>query len=114
MTAPATEIPAQAAREAAAAWDASPAPTPGPPIALYIHVPFCVSICPYCDFVVYAGAAARGPRNRIESFLAALESELHLRASAADARFGVPGGKGRPRLASVYVGGGTPSLLGAE
>ena len=36
-----------------------------PPVALYVHFPFCVSVCPYCDFVVYAGSAARGPRNRV-------------------------------------------------
>lgn len=35
----------------------------GQPMALYIHVPFCMSICPYCDFVVVAGRAARGPAN---------------------------------------------------
>src|SRR5207253_10167459 len=50
------------------------------PVALYVHVPFCISLCPYCDFVVYPGAAARGPRNRIASFVAALLAELRLRA----------------------------------
>ena len=33
--------------------------TAGPPVGLYIHIPFCVSLCPYCDFVVVAGAATR-------------------------------------------------------
>ena len=81
---------------------------PGFPVALYIHVPFCVSLCPYCDFVVYAGAAARGPRNRIAPLLAALEAELELRADVLDA-----GGSaaGRAALETVYIGGGTPSLL---
>jgi putative oxygen-independent coproporphyrinogen III oxidase len=76
------------------------------PVALYVHVPFCVSVCPYCDFVVYAGAAARGPRNRIDAFVAALTAELHLRADQL--------GGHAPPLRSVYLGGGTPSLLGAE
>jgi len=80
-----------------------------PPVALYIHVPFCVSHCPYCDFVVVAGREARGPASRVEAFLAALEEELRLRADALDARWGNPGS--RPALATLYLGGGTPSLL---
>jgi coproporphyrinogen III oxidase-like Fe-S oxidoreductase len=81
-----------------------------PPVALYIHIPFCVSLCPYCDFVVFAGAAARGPRARIEAFIAALLVELDLRADALDAAFP----DGRPPLETVYLGGGTPSMLRAE
>jgi oxygen-independent coproporphyrinogen-3 oxidase len=88
-----------------------PAIAPGPPVALYIHIPFCVSVCPYCDFVVYAGAAARGPRNRVADLLAALRAEIGLRADALDAAFGGPGEPGRPALESVYFGGGTPSLV---
>jgi oxygen-independent coproporphyrinogen-3 oxidase len=84
---------------------------PLPPVALYVHVPFCVSLCPYCDFVVYAGAAARGPRARVDAFLAALATEIRLRADALDARFGPRGGLGRPPLETVYLGGGTPTLL---
>ena len=83
-----------------------------PPLALYVHVPFCVSHCPYCDFVVVAGREARGPANRIAAFVAALEVELALRADALDARWGPPGS--RPPLASLYLGGGTPSLLPPE
>jgi putative oxygen-independent coproporphyrinogen III oxidase len=88
-----------------------------PPVALYIHVPFCVSLCPYCDFVVHPGAAARGPRNRIGSFVAAALTELRLRADALDEGFGPVGLIGslrRPPLGSVYLGGGTPSLLPSE
>jgi len=84
-----------------------------PPEALYIHIPFCVSLCPYCDFVVVAGSAARGPRNRIGPFVAAIRRELELRADALDARWGDVGGAGRPLLRSLYFGGGTPSLLPA-
>ena len=58
--------------------------TGGGPVALYVHIPFCVSLCPYCDFVVYAGAAARGPKARVDAFVTALETELDLRADALD------------------------------
>lgn len=90
-----------------------PSPRPQarrPPVALYVHVPFCVSLCPYCDFVVYPGAAARGPKNWIAAFAEALLTEIELRADEVDATFG----RARAPLASVYLGGGTPSLLPAE
>jgi oxygen-independent coproporphyrinogen-3 oxidase len=82
-----------------------------PPIALYVHVPFCVSVCPYCDFVVVAGAETRGPRSRVAAFLGAVRAEIDLRAAAADARFGPPGLPARPPLETLYFGGGTPSLI---
>jgi len=93
---------------------AAGSPQPQPPVGLYVHVPFCVSLCPYCDFVVVAGAATRGPSNRIGAFVAALEAELGLRADLLDAAFGPPGTIGRPGLDTVYLGGGTPSLLPGE
>jgi putative oxygen-independent coproporphyrinogen III oxidase len=92
----------------------SPALALPPPVALYVHVPFCVSLCPYCDFVVVAGAEARGPANRIAAFMAALRSEIALRADALDGRFGPPGEAGRPALGSLYIGGGTPSLVSVD
>jgi putative oxygen-independent coproporphyrinogen III oxidase len=75
-------------------------------VALYVHVPFCVSLCPYCDFVVLTGRASRGPANRIDAFLDALHVELDLRADIAEAIRGT-----RAPLRSLYLGGGTPSLL---
>ncbi|MEO6350109.1 MAG: radical SAM family heme chaperone HemW [Candidatus Limnocylindrales bacterium] len=70
------------------------------PVALYVHFPFCLSLCPYCDFVVYAGRDARGPNNRIGAFVDAVVAEIGLRA--------------RPSAVhSVYLGGGTPSLMAA-
>ncbi len=89
-------------------------PVPQPPVGLYIHIPFCVSLCPYCDFVVVAGAAARGPANRIGALAAALDTELELRADLLDATFGAPGATTRPALDTVYVGGGTPTLVPAD
>jgi oxygen-independent coproporphyrinogen-3 oxidase len=95
---------------------ASTVAAPSPPVGLYVHIPFCVSICPYCDFVVVAGSEARGPRNRIGVFVEALLAELDLRADVLDERFGRPGRTAgrRPALTSVYLGGGTPSLLPSE
>lgn len=75
---------------------------PREPEGLYIHFPFCVSLCPYCDFVVVAGRAARGPANRIEAFLGAIHVELQLRAAEQSPK---------APLSSVYLGGGTPSLM---
>ena len=92
---------------------AAPVPAPAAPVALYVHVPFCRSLCPYCDFVVVAGAAAVGPRSRVSSYLRAVAAELDLRADALDTAFGGPGSDARPALETVYVGGGTPSLLPA-
>jgi oxygen-independent coproporphyrinogen-3 oxidase len=88
---------------------AEPAAGPRPPAGLYVHLPFCVARCPYCDFVVYAGGRARGPKAEPERLYGALERELELRADALEARFGP-----RPPLDSLYFGGGTPSLLSAE
>ena len=76
-----------------------------PPVALYIHFPFCLSICPYCDFVVYGGRAARGPTSRINQLVDALEVEIGLRGRATRSP--------RTPLGSVYFGGGTPSLMSA-
>jgi oxygen-independent coproporphyrinogen-3 oxidase len=66
--------------------------------ALYVHVPYCRHVCPYCDFNVVASA------NPPEAgYVATLIAEL--RAWAVDETW-----RGR-RLQSVYVGGGTPSLF---
>src|SRR3989454_7651716 len=66
------------------------------PISLYIHIPFCAARCPYCDF---ATAPARTPlRGR---YLETLAREIALRGAALD----------HPRVETVYLGGGTPSLL---
>ena len=70
-----------------------------PPLALYIHWPFCLSKCPYCDFNSHVRERLDEPR-----FAAALRAELHWEA----ARLG-------PRsLTSIFFGGGTPSLMSAS
>jgi putative oxygen-independent coproporphyrinogen III oxidase len=74
-----------------------------PPRAAYLHLPFCLRRCFYCDFpVVPLGDKADGSRNAaIPRYLAALRAEIR----ASD-----PG----PPLSTVYFGGGTPSLLTAD
>jgi oxygen-independent coproporphyrinogen III oxidase len=73
------------------------APSPSDaPVGIYIHIPFCAHICPYCDFNTYAGKDDFIPR-----YVEAIARELHMRAGETD---------GRP-AATVYLGGGTPSLL---
>ena len=70
------------------------------PRSLYVHVPFCVRRCSYCDFAVHAT-----PRAPVEEWLEAVEKELRLQVEA----------RGWPlplRLDTLYIGGGTPSLLG--
>src|ERR1700690_3662354 len=83
-------------------------PATEPAFGLSVHLPFCVSTCPYCDFVVYAGTDARGPRNRIEILVDALIVEIGFRARAGTA--GRADAARRP-LSTVYLGGGTPSLI---
>ena len=104
----AAPAPAAASPSPTAPAAAPPAQAAAPPVALYVHIPFCLSVCPYCDFVVYGGATARGAGSRIPRFLLALRAELDLRADALDERW-----PAREPLATVYLGGGTPSLLPA-
>jgi oxygen-independent coproporphyrinogen-3 oxidase len=69
-------------------------------VGVYLHIPFCDRVCPYCDFAVVA--ARGGPSAETEArYVAALEAELVVRAPAFEGR----------RLASIYFGGGTPALL---
>ncbi|BBZ15813.1 radical SAM family heme chaperone HemW [Mycolicibacterium gadium] len=75
--------------------------TPGRPFGVYVHVPFCAARCGYCDFNTYTPAELGGTNP--DSWLAALRAEL---AMAAD-RLG-----STPVVDTVFVGGGTPSLLG--
>ncbi len=71
-------------------------------VGVYVHVPYCERVCPYCDFAVVA--ARQLAPEREARFLAALASELAARAPAFAGR----------ALASLYFGGGTPSLLRPE
>ena len=70
---------------------------------LYIHIPFCSAICPYCDFAVARGGEADGER-----FVAALDREIASWAGRSEEGFGTS------RFDTVYFGGGTPSALSLE
>ena len=67
-----------------------------PPIGLYVHVPFCVSKCAYCDFASYAGREADIPR-----YVDAVIREITRRGAET----------GHPKADTIFLGGGTPSLL---
>lgn len=72
-----------------------------PPLALYIHVPWCVRKCPYCDFNSHGvGFAAELAESRyVDALLADLDADL-------------PAVRER-EIVSIFIGGGTPSLLSA-
>jgi oxygen-independent coproporphyrinogen-3 oxidase len=71
-----------------------------PPLALYVHVPWCVRKCPYCDFNSHE---ARGP----------VPEEEYVDALVADLESTLPSVWGR-RVHSIFFGGGTPSLFAAR
>ena len=71
-----------------------------PPLSLYVHMPWCVRKCPYCDFNSHA--APEG-----------LPAEEYIRALVADLEQDLPLAWGRP-VGSIYFGGGTPSLFSAD
>lgn len=73
------------------------------PLALYIHMPWCIKKCPYCDFNSHTV-----PDGQLSS---TLETE-YLTALLADATTQIEWAQGRP-ISSVFVGGGTPSLISA-
>ncbi|WP_236163530.1 radical SAM family heme chaperone HemW [Corynebacterium ammoniagenes] len=70
---------------------------------LYIHVPFCATRCGYCDFNTYTPGELGSPRDLTGPYLNALERELEKAAEKVN----------RP-ADTIFVGGGTPSLLGGE
>ena len=71
-----------------------------PPLALYIHLPWCVSKCPYCDFNSHAIRGDLPQREYVNALLADLEQDL-------------PMIWGRP-VTSIFIGGGTPSLFSPD
>ena len=71
-----------------------------PPLALYVHIPWCVRKCPYCDFNSHERGGSLPEKDYVARLVGDLESLL-------------PSVWGR-RLSSVFIGGGTPSLFAPE
>ncbi|MGH8371348.1 MAG: radical SAM family heme chaperone HemW [Gammaproteobacteria bacterium] len=71
-----------------------------PPLSLYVHLPWCVRKCPYCDFNSHALRASLPEREYVDALLRDLDLDL-------------PRVSGR-RIETVFFGGGTPSLFSAE
>ena len=67
-------------------------------IGLYLHIPFCKSKCPYCDFY-----STRAGKNEYDSYINALKEKLQYWSTLH-----------KGTVKTVYIGGGTPSVLGAE
>jgi oxygen-independent coproporphyrinogen-3 oxidase len=73
-----------------------------PPLGLYIHLPWCVRKCPYCDFNSHEARTGIPEAAYIDALLADLDFEL------------AGGGVRARELQSIFIGGGTPSLFSAE
>ena len=72
-----------------------------PPLSLYVHLPWCLAKCPYCDFNSHALPAGQLPEGRyLDALLADLEAAL-------------PQVWGRP-VHTIFIGGGTPSLFSPD
>ncbi|MGM3174644.1 radical SAM family heme chaperone HemW [Dickeya lacustris] len=71
-----------------------------PPLSLYIHIPWCVQKCPYCDFNSHALKGEVPHDDYVTHLLADLDADLPM--------------AGQRPVHSIFIGGGTPSLLSAE
>ncbi|MBR9885523.1 MAG: radical SAM protein, partial [Oceanospirillales bacterium] len=70
-----------------------------PPLSLYVHIPWCVRKCPYCDFNSHAVNGEIPQQRYIDALMRDLEQEL-------------AGIQGR-EIGTIFIGGGTPSLFDA-
>jgi putative oxygen-independent coproporphyrinogen III oxidase len=68
-----------------------------PPLSLYVHLPWCVRKCPYCDFNSYRAGPELPERDYVDALLRDLDTELAFAAGRS--------------LESIFIGGGTPSLF---
>ncbi len=72
-----------------------------PPLALYLHVPWCVRKCPYCDFNSHEAAESIPEQEYVQAVLADLQQDTSQYPDMV---------QGRP-ISSIFIGGGTPSLF---
>jgi len=77
----------------------SPAPTPIP-LSLYIHIPWCIKKCPYCDFNSHEAKNVIPEERYLNALIKDLENELPIIWGRS--------------IESIFIGGGTPSLFSAE
>jgi oxygen-independent coproporphyrinogen-3 oxidase len=101
-------LPASTAAETSVAHDIQHYMRPGtlqlaalPPLSLYVHLPWCIKKCPYCDFNSHEMRVAEMPEQRyLDALMADLEAALPLVWGRA--------------VHSIFIGGGTPSLFSPE
>ena len=67
-------------------------------IGLYLHIPFCKSKCPYCDFF-----SGKGSENDYDSYVLTLTDKIQFWGNQTD-----------KAVSSIYLGGGTPSIIGSD
>ncbi|WP_394245284.1 radical SAM family heme chaperone HemW [Vibrio astriarenae] len=75
-----------------------------PALSLYVHIPWCVQKCPYCDFNSHALKADIPEQEYIQALLEDLDTDIDKYALAAAPR----------SLHSIFIGGGTPSLISPQ
>ena len=95
-----SETSVSATIQLSAAMPSAPHFTALPPLALYIHLPWCLKKCPYCDFNSHEQRAALPEARYVDALMTDLESAL-------------PSIWGR-KFSTIFFGGGTPSLFSAE
>ena len=71
-----------------------------PPLALYVHIPWCLQKCPYCDFNSHAASEELDEESYVDHLLRDLDGDLQLTKDR--------------ELISIFIGGGTPSLFSGE
>src|SRR5580698_10609679 len=71
-----------------------------PPLSLYVHIPWCIRKCPYCDFNSHKSPETLPEQHYVQALIADLQEDV----SRFEAR----------EIVSIFIGGGTPSLFSAE